>query len=63
MRKAIVTGAQSGIGAACVARLEQEGIDVVSFDLTAGVDYQIDVSEPATVEGRRPDPFGRHPRR
>jgi 3-oxoacyl-[acyl-carrier protein] reductase len=50
MKKGIVTGAQSGIGAACAARLEQEGVDVVSFDLAAGGDFQVDVSDPAAVD-------------
>lgn len=45
MRKAIVTGAESGIGAACVARLRREGIETVSFDLSAAADFQLDVSD------------------
>jgi NAD(P)-dependent dehydrogenase (short-subunit alcohol dehydrogenase family) len=40
-----VTGAESGIGAACVARLRREGIDTVSFDLSAAADFQLDVSD------------------
>lgn len=50
MKKGIVTGAQRGIGAACVDRLEREGVEVVSFDLAAGGDYQLDVSDPAAVD-------------
>jgi NAD(P)-dependent dehydrogenase (short-subunit alcohol dehydrogenase family) len=50
MKKGIVTGAQSGIGAACVARLEQEGIEVVSFDMAPGGDFRVDVSDPAAVD-------------
>ena len=45
MRKAIVTGAESGIGAACVARLRREGIETVSFDLSSAADFQLDVSD------------------
>ena len=45
MRKAIVTGAESGIGAACVARLRREGVETVSFDLSAAADFQLDVSD------------------
>jgi NAD(P)-dependent dehydrogenase (short-subunit alcohol dehydrogenase family) len=45
VRKAIVTGAESGIGAACVARLRREGIETVSFDLSAAADFQLDVSD------------------
>jgi NAD(P)-dependent dehydrogenase (short-subunit alcohol dehydrogenase family) len=49
VRKAIVTGAQSGIGAACVARLRGEGIEAVSFDLAPGADFQVDVSDGPAV--------------
>ena len=35
---ALVTGAASGIGAACVARIRDEGGEVVGFDLTGGDD-------------------------
>lgn len=50
MRKAIVTGGESGIGAACAARLTREGVEVVSLDLAAGADYQVDVSDSAAVD-------------
>jgi 3-oxoacyl-[acyl-carrier protein] reductase len=43
VRKAIVTGAESGIGAACVARLCREGIETVSAD------FQLDVSDGPAV--------------
>ena len=49
MRKAIVTGAESGIGAACVARLRREGIDTVSFDLSPEANFQLDVSDGLAV--------------
>jgi NAD(P)-dependent dehydrogenase (short-subunit alcohol dehydrogenase family) len=49
VRKAIVTGAESGIGAACVARLRREGAQTVSFDLSAAADFQVDVSDGAAV--------------
>jgi 2-dehydro-3-deoxy-L-rhamnonate dehydrogenase (NAD+) len=49
VKKAIVTGGESGIGAACVARLRREGVDVVSLDLASGADYQLDVSDSAAV--------------
>lgn len=45
-RTALVTGGESGIGAAVVGILEQEGVDVTSFDLTTG----FDVSEPTAWE-------------
>jgi 3-oxoacyl-[acyl-carrier protein] reductase len=50
MRRAIVTGGESGVGAACVARLRREGVEVVSLDLAAGADYQLDVSDSAAVD-------------
>ena len=50
MKKAIVTGAESGIGAACVARLRRQGVEVVSVDLATGADYRLDVSDPSAVE-------------
>jgi 3-oxoacyl-[acyl-carrier protein] reductase len=50
MKKAIVTGAESGLGAACVARLRREGVEVVSVDRATGADYQLDVSDPSAVE-------------
>ena len=49
MKKAIVTGGESGLGAACVARLRREAVDVVSIDLASGADYQLDVSDSAAV--------------
>jgi len=42
-RSAVVTGGASGIGAAVVRRLQQEGTDVQSLDITTG----FDVSNPA----------------
>jgi 3-oxoacyl-[acyl-carrier protein] reductase len=49
MRKAVVTGGESGLGAACVARLRREGVEVVSVDLAAGADYRLDVGDPTAV--------------
>ena len=49
MKKAIVTGANSGIGAACAARLAREGVQVFSVDLAPGSDYPLDVSDSAAV--------------
>ena len=49
MKKVIVTGAASGIGAACVARLRQDGLETISFDLAPGADFQIDVSDTGAV--------------
>ncbi|PVZ96296.1 3-oxoacyl-ACP reductase [Amnibacterium flavum] len=49
-RRAIITGGQSGLGAACAARLRSDGIEVVTFDLSAGADVSIDITDPAAVE-------------
>lgn len=49
VKKAIVTGAESGIGAACVARLRREGVETVSCDLAPGADFQLDVSDGGAV--------------
>ena len=47
--KALVTGGEGGIGRALRARLEREGYDVESLDLTNG----FDVTSPAGVGARR----------
>jgi NAD(P)-dependent dehydrogenase (short-subunit alcohol dehydrogenase family) len=47
-RVAIVTGGLSGIGAAIVARLGEEGAVVVAADITAAGDDRLDVSDGAS---------------
>ena len=49
--KALVTGGEGGIGRAMRARLEREGYEVESLDLTNGFDV--------TVAGRRGSASGR----
>lgn len=44
MRTAIVTGGMSGLGAACVTRLREDGLRVVTFDRAEGADHVLDVS-------------------
>lgn len=49
MRRAIITGAMSGLGAACATRLEADGIEVIRVDLSSDADYSLDVSDSAAV--------------
>lgn len=50
MRRAIVTGGMSGIGAATVERLLQDGIDVVVVDKSEFADEVMDITDPIAVE-------------
>jgi len=45
-RRALVTGAASGIGAAVAARLKAEGAEVVTADRAPGCDLTVDVAAP-----------------
>ena len=49
MRTAIITGAESGIGAAVAERFRAAGIKVFSLDLAASADFQVDISKSEQV--------------
>ena len=50
-RMALVTGGTSGLGAAAVEKLRADGLEVASVDLNTSADFQVDVSDPAAVDG------------
>lgn len=49
MRRALVTGAASGLGAAAVLRLRAGGLEVVTLDLAGDVDAKVDVTDDDAV--------------
>ena len=57
---AVVTGSASGIGAACVERLTDEGATVTTIDITEGADYVLDVRDEAAVSRAFADVVARH---
>ena len=50
MRRAIITGGQSGLGAACATRLRADGVEVFTFDVSPDADFTLDITDPAAVE-------------
>lgn len=48
-RKAVVTGGCSGLGQAAAARLAEDGIEVITFDLSPDADVRVDVSDSVSV--------------
>lgn len=49
MKRAIVTGGMSGLGAACADRLTTEGLEVVRVDVSTGADAVLDVTDEDAV--------------
>lgn len=49
MRRAVVTGGMSGLGAACADRLTREGLEVVRVDVSAGADEVLDVTDEGAI--------------
>jgi len=45
MKRALITGAASGLGAATGMRLRQDGVEVVTLDIAGDVDVQVDVTD------------------
>ncbi|MEV7631863.1 SDR family NAD(P)-dependent oxidoreductase [Microbacterium sp. NPDC089318] len=49
MRRAIITGGASGLGAATATRLRAEGVEVVTVDRAPGADEQVDITDAHAV--------------
>ena len=50
MRRAFITGGSSGLGAAAADRLRDEGVEVVTADLSGSADVALDVTDAGAVE-------------
>jgi NAD(P)-dependent dehydrogenase (short-subunit alcohol dehydrogenase family) len=61
-RVAVVTGAASGIGAACAARLASDGATVATVDIVGDVDHLVDVRDEPGIERALADVVGAHGR-
>jgi 3-oxoacyl-[acyl-carrier protein] reductase len=55
MRRAIVTGGMSGLGAATVSRLRDDDVEVVVADIDPRADVVLDVADSAAVAARMAD--------
>ncbi|WP_247046313.1 SDR family NAD(P)-dependent oxidoreductase [Arthrobacter rhizosphaerae] len=49
IRKAVITGGISGLGAATAARLAEDGTEIVTIDITDGADVTLDISDADAV--------------
>lgn len=50
LRRAIVTGGCSGLGAACVTRLRADGIEVLTLDVSREADIRVDITDTVAVQ-------------
>jgi NAD(P)-dependent dehydrogenase (short-subunit alcohol dehydrogenase family) len=50
MRTAVITGGASGLGAATATKLREDGLRVVTFDLSADADVVVDVTDDQAVQ-------------
>jgi 3-oxoacyl-[acyl-carrier protein] reductase len=48
-RTAVITGGMSGLGRASAARLAEDGVLVVTFDIAEGADFVVDISDSVAV--------------
>ncbi|THG29622.1 SDR family NAD(P)-dependent oxidoreductase [Naasia lichenicola] len=49
MRRALITGGRSGLGAACATRLRADGLDVITVDLSPDADVVLDITDASAV--------------
>jgi len=49
MRRAVITGGMSGLGAASAARLRADGVEVVTIDLADDADLTVDITDAVEV--------------
>ena len=61
-RVALVTGAGSGIGAACTERFRREGATVATLDIAGDVDYTVDVRDEQAIQQSIADIVAKHGR-
>ena len=49
MRRAIVTGGASGLGAATAERLNADGVEVITVDRAEGADEVLDITDASAI--------------
>ncbi|WP_219085988.1 SDR family NAD(P)-dependent oxidoreductase [Microbacterium resistens] len=49
MKRAVVTGGASGLGAASAERLREDGVEVITLDLGGDVDRHVDITDEAAL--------------